>query len=92
MLKTILRRPKVSEATGDSRSTLYLKIKDGTFPPPVSLGARSVGWPSYEINAINAARIAGKSKDEIRALVKELITARKTADCGLDHPLGRGAK
>lgn len=91
MLKTILRRPRVSEATGDSRSTLYLKIKDGTFPPPVSLGARSVGWPDYEVDTINAARIAGKSDAEIRELVKELVAARQTALAGLISLIGRAS-
>jgi prophage regulatory protein len=36
-----------------------------------------VGWPSSEVAAINAARIAGKTDDEIRALVVKLEEARK---------------
>lgn len=77
MVRRILRLPLVLNASGNSRSAHYLKIQDGTFTPPVSLGARSVGWPEYEVDAINTARIAGKSNDEIRALVKELVAARK---------------
>jgi prophage regulatory protein len=38
-----------------------------------------VGWPSDEIDAINAARIAGKTDEEIIALVAKLEVARKTA-------------
>jgi prophage regulatory protein len=45
----------------------------------VSLGARAVGWPSGEVAAINAARIAGKPDEEIRALVVKLEAARKAA-------------
>ena len=78
MQTTILRLPAVKSRTGLSRSTIYLRIKEGSFPAPVSLGARAVGWPSTEIDALNAARIAGKSEDEICALVIDLATWRKT--------------
>ena len=69
--------PNVPEYTGESRSSRYVKIGKGTFPPPVKIGPRSVGWPDYEIDAINSARIAGKSDDEIRALVIALVAARR---------------
>lgn len=77
MLATILRLPAVKADTGLSRSTIYLYASQGLFPKPVSLGARSVGWPSDEIAALNAARIAGKSDEDIRALVMKLEAARK---------------
>ena len=77
MTHTILRLPAVKAATGLSRSTLYLRIANGVFPRPVSLGGRSVGWPAHEVAALNAARIAGKPDGEIRALVAELETARR---------------
>jgi prophage regulatory protein len=44
----------------------------------VKLGARAVGWPAREVAAINAARIAGRSDDEIRVLVTKLEAARRT--------------
>jgi len=75
---TIHRRKQVEARTGLSRSTLYLYISQGLFPKPINLGLRSIGWPDYEIDAINAARIAGKSDEEIRALVVKLIATRKT--------------
>jgi hypothetical protein len=37
------------------------------------------GWPAHELDAIAAARISGKSEDEIRALVHDLIAARSDA-------------
>ena len=80
MLHTIQRLPAVLAANGGSRSTHYLRISQGLWTKPVSLGARAVGWPSTEINALLAARIAGKNDDEIRALVQSLEAARKT--CG----------
>ena len=75
----ILRRKQVQALTGLSRSTLYLRIAQGVFPRPVSLGARAVGWPADEVAVLNAARISGKSDPEIRELVVKLEAARKTA-------------
>jgi prophage regulatory protein len=75
----ILRRRQVEAAIGGSRSTIYLRISQGLFPKPVHLGARAVGWPSTEIETLNAARIAGKSDDEIRRLVAKMEAARGAA-------------
>lgn len=47
-----------------------LGIKAGLFTKPVQIGERSVGWPSEEVAAINAARIAGMSNSEIHELVQ----------------------
>lgn len=79
MNRTILRLPAVKSESGLSRSTIYLRISQNLWTKPVSLGARAVGWPSDEVAAINAARIAGKTDDEIRALVEKLEAARKNA-------------
>jgi len=80
MTHTILRLPDIKASTGLSRSTIYLRITQGAFPKPVSLGGRAVGWPAMEVAAINAARIAGKSDADIRDLVVNLASARKTAE------------
>lgn len=76
MNQIIQRLPQVSACTGLSRSTLYQRVRQGTFTPPIALGSRAVGWPAHEVEAINAARIAGKSDDEIRVLVKKLVAQR----------------
>ena len=82
MKRTILRMPAVKIESGLSRSTIYLRVSQRLWTKPVALGARAVGWPSDEVEALNAARIAGKTDDEIRDLVAELETARKDAmDC-----------
>ena len=75
----ILRRKRVEGANGYSRSTIYLRITQGLFPKPVRLGARAVGWPASEVAAINAARIAGQTDVEIRALVSRLEAQRRLA-------------
>jgi prophage regulatory protein len=73
---SILRQPAARERLGDSRSGFYNKVKSGLCTPAVKLGLRACGWPDNEIDAINRARIAGKSEDEIRELVKQLIAQR----------------
>ena len=77
MLPTILRLSAVKSESGLSRSTIYLRISQGLWTKPISLGARAVGWPSHEVASINLARIAGKTDEEIRALVVKLEAARK---------------
>lgn len=57
----ILRRKQVQVRTGLSRSSIYAAIKEGTFPSPISLGARAVGWTTSSIDGwiegrINASR------------------------------------
>ncbi len=76
---TILRRKQVEVETGYSRSTIYLRISQGLFIRPVSLGARAVGFPAGEVAALNAARIASKTEADIRALVLKLEAARVCA-------------
>ena len=49
MATAILRLPTVKARTGLSRSTIYLRISEGRFPKPVSLGGRAVGWIEQEI-------------------------------------------
>ena len=49
MANTILRLPSVKARTGLSRSTIYLRVSDGSFPRPVSLGARAVGWLEADV-------------------------------------------
>lgn len=72
----ILRRKQVEACTGLSRSSIYLRISQGLLTQPVKLGARAVGWPADEVAMLNAARIAGKTDNEIRALVVKLESAR----------------
>ena len=76
---TILRRKQVEAETGFSRSTIYLRITQGLWPRPVTLGPRSVGWPAHEVEALISARIAGKTDEDVRALVARLAARRASA-------------
>src|SRR4030095_1556448 len=74
---TILRRKQVQAHTGYSRSTIYLRITQGLWTRPIPIGSRAVGWPAREVATLNAARIAGRSNDEIRTLVERLEAERQ---------------
>ena len=47
----ILRREEVSQLTSLARATIYKKVADGSFPPPIRLGTRSVGWRLADVVA-----------------------------------------
>jgi prophage regulatory protein len=47
----ILRLPAVIQRVGLSRSSIYARIRRGTFPRSVSLGPHSIGFVEQEINA-----------------------------------------
>jgi len=57
MTNVILRLPVVKARTGLSRSTIYLRVSAGSFPRPVSLGARAVGWLEAEVEGWISRRI-----------------------------------
>ena len=76
---SFLRIPIVLKRRGVSRSVHYADIKAGLYPKPVLIGLRAVAHPDYEVDALNAATIAGRSASDIRALVVRLEAARKAA-------------
>lgn len=57
MERRILRLPDVLNVTGFKRSSLYSAIQKNEFPKQISLGVRSVGWDSEEVNAWVEKRI-----------------------------------
>ncbi len=44
MNKQLIKRPEVENLTSLSRSAIYAKMADGTFPRARRLGPNSVGW------------------------------------------------
>ena len=64
MQTKILRLPEVKDRTGLSRSTVYLRISEGRFPTPVSLGGRAVGWLESEIEQWIQDRIEASRADD----------------------------
>ena len=57
-IQKILRLPEVKSRTGLSRSTIYVRLADGEFPRPVSLGKRSIGFVESEVDEWITERIA----------------------------------
>ena len=47
----ILRIKEVIALTGLSRSSIYLKIAQGTFPVSIRLSKRAVGWRETDLHA-----------------------------------------
>lgn len=71
MATIILRRKQVEARTGLPRSSIYAKLRhnpkrphdyDATFPKPVSIGTKSVGWVEAEIDAWLTAQIEKSRK------------------------------
>ena len=54
----LMRRAEVLRVTGLSRTSMYRLIAKLDFPRPVSLSAKTVGWPASQVNAWIAARVA----------------------------------
>jgi len=72
-----IRINEVKAISGLKRSTLYAYISQGIFPSQIKLGERCAAWIESEILAVNQARIAGKSPQEIKELVRQLIAQRQ---------------
>lgn len=54
---SILRRKQVEARTGLARSTIYHHIQAGTFPRPIPLGPRAVGWLESDVSNWIAERV-----------------------------------
>jgi len=72
----IERKPVVLQRIGLSRSTLHSKVQNGLWCPPISLGARAVGFLKHETDELIAAHMNGYSLEQIRELVKNLVAKR----------------
>ncbi len=75
----LIRRPAVLKLTVRSKSALRLDEEASLFCPPISIGERAVAYIKHEVEAVIQARIESKSKEEIKALVLELINQRTKA-------------
>jgi prophage regulatory protein len=62
MEQHILRLPTVKAITGLSRSTIYLRMSEGSFPRQVNLGSRAVGWLASEIDHWIEEKLASRKQ------------------------------
>jgi prophage regulatory protein len=70
-MTTILRLPSVKARTGLSRSSIYAFVSQGSFPRPISLGSRAVGWNSESVDAWIAGRIEQSQQIELSRAEKK---------------------
>ena len=54
----LLRLPQVKSATGLSKSSIYARIAEGTFPKQIPLGPRLVVWLETDIQNWIAEQIS----------------------------------
>ena len=59
-------------------ASLHSKVQNGLWCPPISLGARAVGFIKYETDELITGLINGHTPDEIRDLVRLLLEERKS--------------
>ena len=78
-MATIWRLPQALAESGKTRSPWYQDIQRGLMTKSVKLGRRAAGWPAIEVQAINQARIAGKTEQQIHDLVERLHQARQVS-------------
>lgn len=55
--RRLLRLPEVRQRVGLSRSEIYRRIRQKTFPRPVSLGPQTSAWDSSAVDAWISSRI-----------------------------------
>jgi prophage regulatory protein len=60
----IIRLRTVLSRTGLSRSTIYRKIAEGTFPPQIRISVNGSGWHESDINRWIADPVAWRPKRE----------------------------
>ena len=68
--------PAVERALGLKKSAIHMRIAAGLCVTGVSVGTRSVRYPSDEVRAVADAYVAGFDDGAIRALVVKLHAAR----------------
>lgn len=76
----ILRLPELCKKTGRAPSTTWKDVHERTFPPPVRLGPRAVGWRESEVDAwLEARSFATRCADnpfDMKDFIDELISSK----------------
>lgn len=91
-LRRVLRLPEVEIVTGRKRSSIYEGIADGTFPAPIPLGAKSVGWIEDEIIDWQEQRIEERGKCTRGVLAEEASPRRPPLSQGNRGTSDRGGR
>lgn len=78
-----LKLPPALDLRGKCRTQHFDDVRAGVWTRPVKHSYRDAVWPEVECRVLNKAEIAGKSPDQVKAIVKRLEAARATA-CGAE--------
>lgn len=70
-MQNLLRIPKVTAATGLTRSTIYEKVSEGTFPAPVKITARASAWVESEVQEWIENRIADRTGESAAHMLEK---------------------
>lgn len=70
-----VRLPELLEQLAVGKTTLYARIKQGTFPPPVKFGERVSAWLEHEVNTVVNAYMRSATKEDLQKLVAQLMIA-----------------
>lgn len=73
-----VRLPELLEQLAVGKTTLYARIKQGTFPPPVKFGERVSAWPEHEVDNVVNAYMRSATKEDLQKLVAQLMIARRS--------------
>ena len=73
----LLRLPAVLDVRACKSSKHHADVAARLWTRPIKCGPKFSAWPEHECAALNAAVIAGKTPDEIRALVERLEADRQ---------------
>ncbi len=62
MIDKIVRLPAVKEVSGLCRSSIYEGVAAGSFPAPVKIGLRAVGWRTSDLTDWLETRVSSLGK------------------------------
>lgn len=77
-----VRLPELLEQLAVGKTTLYARIKQGTFPPPVKFGERVSAWSEHEVDTVVNAYMRSATKEDLQKLVAQLMIARRSGCTG----------
>lgn len=77
-----VRLPELLEQLAVGKTTLYARIKQGTFPSPVKFGERVSAWLEHEVNTVVNAYMRSATKEDLQKLVAQLMIARHSGCTG----------
>lgn len=78
-IERLLKLESVMDRRASGRSKIFSDIQDGTWIRPIKRSFRDAVWREREVDILIRAEIAGKGRDEIKALVKRLEADRVNA-------------